>query len=98
MARRKEILNEAHLRKRVRETHGVVRKMAWPGRRGAPDDFVGWPHKSRFALVELKEETQGWALQPHQAREHQVLMACGVPVVVLRSIAEIDAWVERMTK
>lgn len=81
----------------MRETRGVIRKMAWPGRRGAPDDFVGWPHLGTYCLVELKEEEQGWKLQDHQVREHQVLRSCGVPVAVLGSVAEIDAWIRMKT-
>ena len=44
---------ENYLRKRVKEEHGQIRKLAWLGRRGAPDDFVWWPGP-RFAFVECK--------------------------------------------
>jgi hypothetical protein len=53
---RKESANEAYLRKRVNETRGFVRKVKWPGVRGAPDDLVMWPHLKTYSFVELKEE------------------------------------------
>lgn len=94
---RREKLNEAYLVKRVAETKGRTRKMSWPGVRGAPDRFVGWPTLGKFALVEVKEEQQPWGLQPHQAREIQFLLACGLPAVVLDNKQQIDYFVKQMT-
>lgn len=39
----KEAKVEDYLKQRVEETGGLVRKVQWIGRRGAPDRLVGWP-------------------------------------------------------
>jgi len=39
----RETVVEAHLRKQVIAKGGLVRKMTWPGHRGAPDRLVIWP-------------------------------------------------------
>lgn len=38
---------EAHLKQRVEATGGLVRKVQWIGRKGAPDRLVGWPEDTR---------------------------------------------------
>jgi hypothetical protein len=88
---------EAHLKKLVKETGGVVRKVRWLGHRGAPDRWVGWPSTERTAWVELKKPATPHA-EDHQAREHARLRSCGQTVVVLATIEAVDAFVERMTR
>jgi len=95
---------EQHLVKRVKETGGEVRKVIWPGRRGAPDRLVGWPEagsgqrqlKAAHALVELKRPKKG--AEAHQAREHARLRAIGFRVAVLSTIEAVDAFVEEMAR
>lgn len=99
-----EITVEQHLIKRVKETGGVVRKVIWPGRRGAPDRLVGWPasettpltRPARNALAELKRPKKN--AEAHQAREHERLRAIGFRVEVLSTIEAVDAFVEEMTR
>ena len=86
---------EGHLRVRVAETGGICRKLQWIGRRGAPDDFCGWPSTQRFGLVETKRPKKG--AEAHQAREHARLRACGVRVDVLDTIEAVDKYVEEMS-
>lgn len=94
---RREKLNEEHFNKRVKETRGITRKVKWVGRRGAPDRLTGWPHLGTHSYVELKEADQPWGLQDHQAREHQLMRTCGMPVVVLSTVDEIDKWIKLKT-
>jgi uncharacterized protein YegP (UPF0339 family) len=63
---------EAHLKKLVKETGGVVRKVRWLGHRGAPDRWVGWPSTERTAWVELKKPAT-----PHAACTTPVLRPDG---------------------
>lgn len=60
VARQKRIRRERdierHLVKRVKELGGEVRKVAWPGRRGAPDRLVMLPSRFAFAFdTSIKE-------------------------------------------
>ena len=82
---------EEYLVKRVKETRGIHRKMAWPGRRGAPDHWVGWPHLRKYIIIELKEPEQGWGLQDHQRREIDRLKACGMTVAIANGKEGVDA-------
>lgn len=90
---RKEELNEAYLVRRVKETGGETRKVKWPGRRGAPDRFIGWRDRGRSCFVEVKEASQPWGLQDHQRREIEWLKSVGQRVAVLSSKAEIDQFI-----
>lgn len=81
---------EKHLVKRAQELGGVVRKVAWVGRRGAPDRVVMLP--GRLLWVELKRP--GGKASPHQAREHLRMAKVGQ---VVHLIDSIDA-VERLLK
>ena len=91
---------EAHLVKMVELTDGIIRKVQWIGRRGAPDRWCGWPQTDqvigRSAWVELKKPTTPHAAA-HQAREHARLRACGEQVYVLATIEEIDRFIHSMT-
>lgn len=79
---------EEHLVRRTRELGGEVRKVKWIGRRGAPDRVVFLPG-SRLFWVELKRP--GGAAEPHQAREHARMRGMGQTVLVVDSLAAIDA-------
>jgi hypothetical protein len=93
---RKEELNEEYLKRRVKETGGETRKVKWVQHRGAPDRLCGWPN-GRHAYVEVKEDSQPWGLQPHQAREHQKMLRWGMQVTVLGNKAAIDSFIKVMT-
>ena len=82
-----ERIIEAHLVKRVKAIGGEVRKVSWIGRRGAPDRLVMTPNWSVW--VELKHP--GKKADPHQAREHARMAAMNQRVLVIDSIAGVDA-------
>lgn len=86
---------EQHLKFRVEETGGIIRKACWIARKGCPDRFVGWPSTQRSGFVELKG-SRG-RLSIHQEREITLLRRCGVRVDVLASIEEVDAFVQEMS-
>lgn len=86
---------ESYLVDRVQATGGVVRKVQFIGRRGAPDRLCGWPN-GRHGLVELKRPKG--KPEPHQQREHERLRAIGFRVDVLDTRAAVDAYVEGMAE
>lgn len=92
---------EAHLKRRVKELGGEVRKLAWIGRANAPDRLVmlpvnemAWtsmPSRRRHPLVELK--APGVKPSAAQLREHERLRAAGFFVLVLDSVEAVDSWI-----
>ena len=90
---------EAHLRKRATAAGALVRKMIWPGHRGAPDRLVIWAEglgrHSRVDFVELK--APGKKPDPHQVREHDKLRALGCAVFTLDSIEAVDKYIAGRT-
>lgn len=92
---------ERHLVKRVKELGGEVRKVAWIGRRGAPDRLVmlnpftvfheveGTTQHCTTIWVELK--APGEKAEPHQLREHARMRKMGQRVVVIDSIEGVEA-------
>jgi len=92
---------EAHLRKKATAAGALVRKMIWPGHRGAPDRLVIWSAEAWNAawpqvdFVELK--APGKKPDPHQEREHEKLRSMGCAVYTLDSIEAVDAYITRMT-
>ncbi|MCM8595147.1 VRR-NUC domain-containing protein [Accumulibacter sp.] len=79
---------EDYLVRRAKAFGGEVRKVRWIGRRGAPDRIVFLPG-SRLYWVEVK--APGTKAQPHQAREHERMRGMGQAVLVIDSIAAIEA-------
>lgn len=79
---------EDYLVRQARQLGGEVRKLRWIGRRGAPDRVVFLPG-SRLYWVELK--APGEQAEPHQAREHTRMRSMGQIVLVIDSLAAIDA-------
>lgn len=61
---------EKALVKRVKAEGGQIRKVTWPGRRGAPDRLVMMPGRNPV-FVELKAPRG--RLSKLQEREHEVL-------------------------
>lgn len=87
---------ERHLVKCVKQLGGEVRKVAWVGRRGAPDRFVMLPLWCG-AWVELKnpktvETFPADARERAQAREHKRMREMGQTVLVLGTKEAIDDW------
>lgn len=76
---------EAALVYAAKAAGGEIRKVKWIGRRGAPDRRVMLPGRVPF-WVELK--APGEKLEPHQAREHARMKACGEVVRVIDTIRE----------
>ncbi len=77
---------ERALIKRVKQMGGEVRKLAWIGRRGAPDRLVMLPE--RYLFVELK--APGGRLSRLQDLEHRRLRAAGFDVRVIWKLEDID--------
>ena len=90
---------EKHLSRRVKELGGECRKVAWIGRRGAPDRLVMLPpleitqknfkcRKHRTVWVELK--AAGVKPEAYQLREHERMRKMGQRVVVIDSIEGVE--------
>jgi hypothetical protein len=87
---------ERYLVQQVTALGGEVRKVAWIGRRGAPDRLVMLPFHSRSGRwsacptiwVELK--APGQRAKAHQRREHDRMRAMHQTVVVIDSIEAVE--------
>lgn len=77
---------ESYLVERVKALGGEVRKVAWIGRRGAPDRLVMLPEL--LLWVELKRP--GAKPRPSQVREHERMRAMGQVVAVIDSFEMVD--------
>lgn len=77
---------ERALIKRVKEAGGEVRKLAWIGRRGAPDRLVMLP--GRYLFVELK--APGGRVSRLQDLEHRRLRDAGFDVRIVWKLEDID--------
>lgn len=83
------------------KAHGcLVRKIAYEGRRGAPDTMVGVPARSGFdwcrwelepqvVFVEYKKD-EDTAPAAHQVLEHNRMRAVGMDVRVIGSKRQVD--------
>lgn len=98
----RETTVEKHLRKQATAAGALVRKMIWPGHRGAPDRLVIWPAlrvdlgwRPAIDFIELK--APGKKPDPHQEREHERLRAAGCTVIVLDSIEAVDKYIAQRT-
>lgn len=91
---------EAHLRKKATAAGALVRKMVWPGHRGAPDRLVIWAEglgrQPRVDFVELKAPRK--KPEPHQERKHEELRSRGCAVFTLDSIEAVDAYIVKRTR
>jgi hypothetical protein len=90
---------EMHLRKKATAAGALVRKMFWPGHRGAPDRLVIWAEglgrQPRIDFVELK--APGKKPDPHQEREHEKLRSMGCMVLILDNIEAVDDYIAKRT-
>jgi len=83
----KEAAIEAYLVKRVHALGGEIRKVSWPGHRGAPDRLVMFK-RGRLFWIELK--TPRGTLSPLQVREHTRLRLMGQKIFIVRSKSEVE--------
>lgn len=63
----------------------IVRKIVYPGRRGAPDRH--FYKAGRLVIIEFKRP-QGGRLSGNQKREHERLAAAGFPVHLVNTIEQ----------
>ena len=82
---------ETYLVKRVTAEGGEVRKVAWIGRRNAPDRRVMRPNRLPV-WVELKAPKKG--LTRAQKREHERMVRLGENVHVIKTIGQVDHFME----
>lgn len=90
----RESVIEKYLKDQVKRRGGEVRKLAYQGRRGAPDRQVLL--NGRHPLVELK--APGVKPEVHQLREHDRLRAAGLDVYVIDSIEGVDALIRKVMR
>lgn len=88
----KESTVEEHLIDGVRARRGLCIKFL-PSVAGVPDRIVFLP-VGRIYLAELK--APGGRLRPDQRVMHKRLAERGVPVAVLSSKEEVDAWLDNL--
>ena len=70
----------------------LVRKIAYEGRRGAPDTMVGVaPAKIIFIEYKKDEDTKP---DDHQIREHERMRTVGMDVRVIGSKRQVDELIE----
>ena len=81
-----EAVLEERLRRRVIAAGGKIRKVSWPGVRGAPDRFVMLPGYHCF--IELKGASG--RLAGHQMREIASMRSSGVSVFVVHGENELE--------
>lgn len=86
---------EAYLVQQVKARGGLVRKVLWIGRRGAPDRLVLLPGHWPF-LLELK--APGRKPSEQQAREMARLASFGLPTAWADSFARVDAAIAEMAR
>jgi hypothetical protein len=92
----KEKVIEDYLVERVKQLGGEVRKVAWVGRRSAPDRVVMLPNGDLSTIwVELKspETIKTFPANAHeraQHREHARMRAAGQWVVVIGTLEQVD--------
>lgn len=90
---------ESYLALKVAAMGGEVRKVKWPGRRGAPDRLVLLPEKAfgkgsdnvlpaEHFFVELK--APGKKPPAYQLREHERLRSYGFRVEVVDSLRRVE--------
>lgn len=85
---------EGYLKDCVEGLGGEIRKVAWVGRRGAPDRLVMM--RGRCVWVELKKPTIDKP-DSHQAREHERMrVAGGCDVRVINDYAGVDALINEL--
>ena len=106
MARTPEGKVEDYFVEQCEANGALVRKLAYIGRRGAPDRMVVWPPEDRNSynpdlfttfvdFVELKAERK--KPNDHQEREHKRLRDLGCNVFVIDSKEAVDNYIAMRT-
>jgi hypothetical protein len=86
------------LKKRAEEYGGEVRAMSWLGRRNAPDVLCLFPEGTRLEFERENAhpfiETKAPNGKPTaaQTREHERMRDAGCTVLVISTLAQLDAW------
>lgn len=99
MARTPEGKVEDYFVEQCEANGALVRKLAYVGRRGAPDRMVVWSVLSentlyREGLVDFVElKAKGQKADDHQAREHTRLRALGCNVFLIDSKEAVDRYI-----
>lgn len=101
MARTPEGKVEDYFVEQCEANGALVRKLAYVGRRGAPDRMAVWARvqgygpgdgqEAQIDFVELK--AKGQKADDHQAREHGRLWALGCNVFTLDSKEAVDRYI-----
>lgn len=86
----KEADLERRFVRRCERAGATVRKLAWLGRKGAPDRVVMRPVR-RIAFVELKRGSRG-RFSSEQESELALLKALGFPVFKVLTDADLEAF------
>lgn len=86
----KEADLERRFVRRCERAGATVRKLAWLGRKGAPDRVVLLPGR-RIAFVELKRGSRG-RFSPEQKAELTLLRALGFPVFEVLTDTDLEAF------
>lgn len=84
---------EKYLKDRVLATGGALRKVKWGDRAGAPDRVVWYPNGVQ---VWVEAKASGEEPKIHQEREHERMRAMGQRVLVIDSLAGVDALIEEL--
>lgn len=84
---RKESVVENHLRDRVGQDLGFIRKVVYQGRKGSPDGWCFFPN-GRLLMVECK--APGEPLEPLQVIELKLLRSLGFWVAWADSKEQVD--------
>jgi hypothetical protein len=83
---------EEKLVREIEAIGGVVRKVRWLGRRGAPDRVVMLP--GVLVWVELK--APGKVAEAHQNREHHTMKSMGQDIRVIDTIGRVTGFVNEL--
>lgn len=101
MAKTKEGKIQEYGNKQLKARGCLVRKIAYEGRRGAPDTMVGVPERPtiwgkmadnyppRTIFIEYKK-AEDVGPEAHQIREHERMRAVGMDVRVIGSKRQVD--------
>lgn len=97
---------EKYLVDKAKQSGGVVRKVKWIGRVGAPDRVLMLPKRSGFMVKQspptythrslpartiwVELKAPGKDAEQHQRREHVRMRAVGQEVVVIDSFEKVD--------
>lgn len=85
---------EAYFKREAEKRNLYLRKVQWPGRRGAPDRMLA--AYGRIMFVELKNPNGNGSLSPLQVYEIHQMQQAGIEVRVANTKDEIDDIIREM--